>query len=170
MEAPPDSSSAAEAPAVDSSSADHTWVVNTRGIGKLSAGMTLKEANAVLDGTLIIPAKLEECDWVRVRGAPDGLLMMVQKGRISRIDIIRSSTIETGAGAKIGDTEARIKALYPGRVAVEPHAYTDGHYLVFTPPAAADSSFRIVFETDGQKVLRYRSGLMPAVEYVEGCS
>ena len=132
--------------------------------------MTLKEANAVVGGTLIIPAKLEECDWVRVRGAPDGLLMMVQKERISRIDIIRESTIETGAGAKIGDTEERIKALYPGRVAVEPHAYTDGHYLVVTPPAAADSSFRIVFETDGKNVLRYRSGLMPAVEYVEGCS
>ncbi len=168
VEAPPVDSSPVAAPA--DSLADHTWVVNTRGIGKLSAGMTLKEANAAVGGTLIIPAKLEECDWVRVRGAPEGLLMMVQKGRISRVDIIRSSTIETGAGAKIGDSEARIKALYPGRVAVESHAYTDGHYLVVTPPAAADSSFRIVFETDGQKVLRYRSGLMPAVEYVEGCS
>lgn len=61
-------------------------------------------------------------------------------------------------------------SLYPGQVTVQPHAYTDGHYLVVTPPAAADSSFRIVFETDGQKVLRYRSGLVPAVEYVEGCS
>lgn len=61
-------------------------------------------------------------------------------------------------------------SLYPGQVTVQPHAYTDGHYLVVTPPAAADSSFRIVFKTDGQKVLRYTSGLVPAVEYVEGCS
>jgi hypothetical protein len=28
---------------------------------------------------------------------------------------------------------------------------------------------RIVFETDGKKVVKYRSGRLPAVEYVEGC-
>jgi hypothetical protein len=29
--------------------------------------------------------------------------------------------------------------------------------------------FRIVFETDGQRVTRFRAGRLPAVQYVEGC-
>ncbi len=33
------------------------------------------------------------------------------------------------------------------------------------PPGAADSA-----ETDGQRVVRYRAGITPAVQYVEGCA
>jgi hypothetical protein len=131
--------------------------------------MTVAEANAASGGRLQIPGTMEECDWVNIKGEPEGLSMMIEKGTISRIDVVRASTIATTTGARIGDSEDRIKSLYPG-VVVQPHKYTDGHYLVVTPAAAADKDFRIVFETDGAKVLRYRSGKVPAVEYVEGCS
>jgi len=59
----------------------------------------------------------------------------------------------------------RIKQLYPA-ARVEPHKYTDGHYLVVdvTPQR------RFVFETDGSKVTRYRSGAVPVVDWVEGCA
>lgn len=144
------------------------WKVDFRGIGPVEAGMTVAEANAAAGNRLVIPPKPEECDWVKIENVTD-LLLMVERGTISRVDIQRDSRITTESGAKIGDTEARIKALYPG-VVTKPHAYTDGHYLVVTPSATADQRFRLVFETDGQKVLRYRSGRMPSVEYVEGCS
>ncbi len=155
---------APEAP-VDAS----TWQVNARGIGPISAGMTLVDANKAAGTQLVFPAKMEECDYIRLMNGPDGLMFMVEKGTISRVDVTRDATITTEAGAKIGDTEAKIKSLYPG-VQIQPHKYTDGHYLVVTPSATADQAYRIVFETDGEKVLRYRSGRMPAVEYVEGCS
>jgi hypothetical protein len=132
--------------------------------------MTLSEANNVSGNRLVVPAKPEECDYAKIRGAPDGILVMIEKGTISRIDITRGSSVVTAAGAKIGDSEARIKSLYPGLVTTQPHKYTDGHYLVVTPGSAEEKGFRIVFETDGSKVLRYRSGRTPAVEYVEGCS
>ena len=92
---------------------------------------------------------------------------MVEKGTVSRVDITQG-TVATTKGARIGDSEDRIKSLYPGQVKVMPHKYTDGHYLVVTPAGGGEN--RIVFETDGEKVLRYRSGREPAVEYVEGCS
>jgi hypothetical protein len=53
---------------------------------------------------------------------------------------------------------------------VEPHKYTDGPYLVQPPAAATGSAYRIVFETDGRRVTRYRAGMRPQVEYVEGCA
>lgn len=150
--------------------ATDSWTVSPRGIGQLSAGMTLDEANAATGNALIIPATLEQCDWVRVKDAPKGLLLMVERGKITRVEIGDSSTIATANGAKVGDTEAQIELLYPGNVEVQPHKYTDGHYLVVTPVDPAEKDYRIVFETDGRKVLRYRSGLVPSVQYVEGCA
>ena len=165
---PPGESASAPAPAppVPDRQAGE-WEVTPEGIGALRAGMSLDEAKIVMRGNLIVPAKLEQCDYVKLRNAPTGLLVMVEKDAISRIDVT-SGTVATVEGARIGDTEEKIKSLYQGMVAVQPHKYTDGHYLVVTPKDAGEN--RIVFETDGKKVLRFRSGLRPAVEYVEGCS
>lgn len=163
---PPDSPTAAQPVAPPTG----TWTVSETGIGPLRAGMTLAEANAALGGILRIPSRLAECDFVRPRSVPRHLALMVENDSISRVDVLDSSTIATTSGARIGDTEARIRGLYPGRITARPHKYTDGRYLVVTPANPADSAFRIVFETDGSKVLRYRSGIRPAVEYVEGCS
>jgi len=160
---------ASPAPAVPAEPAGK-WDVTATGIGPIRAGMSLDEANVVLGNSLVIPAKLEECAFVRVKNAPAGLLLMVEKGKISRVDVIRGSSIATTAGARINDTEDRIKSLYPGQVTVQPHKYTDGHYLLVTPTDPAQNDYRIVFETDGKKVTRYRSGTVPSVEYVEGCS
>jgi len=143
------------------------WEITPEGIGALKAGMSLDEAKVVMHDNLVVPAKLQECDYVTLRNAPAGIGIMVEKNEISRVEV-RSGTLATMEGARIGDSEDRIKSLYPGMVTVKPHKYTDGHYLVVTPKDAGEN--RIVFETDGKKVLRYRSGRMPAVEYVEGCS
>lgn len=53
---------------------------------------------------------------------------------------------------------------------VQPHKYTDGHYLVVRPADAADTTHLLVFETDGRVVERFRAGQKPQVEYVEGCA
>ncbi|HXG69173.1 MAG TPA: hypothetical protein VNJ04_01010 [Gemmatimonadaceae bacterium] len=95
--------------------------------------------------------------------------VMVNENRIGRVEV-RSGRLATLAGARIGDSEDRIATLYGGRVRVSPHKYTNGHYLTVQPAAPDDSAFRTVFETDGKRVLNYRVGIRPPVEYVEGCS
>jgi hypothetical protein len=89
---------------------------------------------------------------------------MVVDGRIARVDV-ENQSIATGAGARIGDSEARIKRLYP-QVEVTPHKYVRGHYLTAMPAG----EYRIIFETDGVRVTRYRAGRMPEVKWIEGCS
>jgi hypothetical protein len=85
-----------------------------------------------------------------------------------RVEVRRGATA-TSAGARIGDSQDKIKALYPGQVSVS-HKYTTGdHYLTVVPPSSADATYRIIFETDGKRVVNYRAGLKPQVEYVEGC-
>lgn len=156
-------------PAAPGAPPAETFTISETRLGPVRAGMTVAQANAALGGILNVRSSLDECDYIRPKTTPRDVAFMVEKGRISRIDVTNSSTIATTAGARIGDTEARIRSLYPGRVTSQPHKYTDGRYLTVTPANAADSAFRIVFETDGTKVLQYRSGIRPAVEYVEGC-
>jgi hypothetical protein len=112
-----------------------------------------------------------ECDYFFFADdtARGGAHFMVVDGAIARVDI-GDGTIATAEGARVGDTEQRIMQLYPHRVSVQPHKYTDGHYLVVAPASPADSGRSIIFETDGAVVTTYRAGRMPEVEYIEGCS
>jgi hypothetical protein len=140
------------------------------GFGPVRAGMTLAEAEQALGAPLVLLGpRMEPCHYVVVEGRP-GVAFMVIDGRIARVDVQPKGTVKTAEGAGVGDDEARIQSLYPGRVVVEPHKYVDGHYLIVRPAAPADSGFRLIFETDGKRVTSYRSGRMPEVRWIEGCS
>ena len=147
-----------------------TWTVNIRGIGPLQAGMSRTQAAAVMG---VSPAAIDsawtDCDYVGFGDMPEGVSFMVEGGTIARVDVDKGR-VATEEGARIGDSEARIRQLYGSRLTVTPHKYIEGHYLTVLPKEAADSAFRIVFETDGHNVIQYRSGRRPQVEYVEGCS
>lgn len=148
------------------------WTVDEFGIGPLRAGMTVPEAARMVGGSFAVPSfGAESCTYATWREAPSGVRVMLERGLVARLDVTSGSTA-TSRGARIGDTEARVTDLYRGRLAVTPHKYTPGaHYMTVTPPAGTDedNAYRLVFETDGQKVTRYRGGKRPAVEYVEGC-
>jgi hypothetical protein len=140
--------------------------VTENGIGPIHAGMTVAQANAAIGGGFAAPKSgTAGCKYAVLTKAPRGLSVMLQDGRVARVEV-RSGAIATSTGARIGDSEARIKQLYPG-VATTPHKYVaGGHYLTVT---GSDPANRIVFETDGSKVTTLRSGRTPEVENVEGC-
>jgi hypothetical protein len=145
------------------------WVVTEHGIGQLSAGMTVAEARAVVPG-FAVPASRDStaCTYGKADGLPAGVAVMVEGMKVVRVEV-RSGDVATSAGARIGDSEGSIKTLYP-KVSVSPHKYAaGGHYLTVVPASKADSAYRIIFETDGKRVEKYRAGLRPQVEYVEGC-
>lgn len=109
-----------------------------------------------------------ECTYARSASLPAGAVLMFTNGTLARVDIL-SGRVKSELGAGIGDAEEEVKLLYGGSVVTSPHKYTQGHYMTVRPANSADSTFRIVFETDGNTVIRYRSGRLPEVEYVEGC-
>lgn len=72
--------------------------------------------------------------------------------------------------SKVGDTEAQVKDFYANRLKIEPHKYhKGGNYLVFVPKDSKDQAYRMIFETNGTVVTKYRAGRLPEVELVEGC-
>jgi hypothetical protein len=142
-------------------------------LGSVKVGMTVKGAIQAA-GIPLISGQGETnsaCYYLQPKGSlQKDVGFMITGGRVARIDIYGNS-ITTLKGAKIGDSEAKIKSLYPGQIKVEPHKYVrGGHYLIFVPKDAAYKNYRMIFETDGKVVTRYRSGKLPEAEYVEGCS
>ena len=156
------------------------------GIGPIRVGMTVAQAEKSANVTLVEKGGRAgtSCYHLWPTTGPQGLGFMVispreekqilrNQDRIARVDVFNDSRITTPRGAKIGNTEAQIKALYPGQIQVTPHQYTGsqgGHYLTFIPKDAADKNYRIVFETLKDRVTQFRSGKLPEVEYVEGCA
>jgi hypothetical protein len=145
------------------------WSVTARGIGPVEAGMPLAEAARVLAVEPDTAAAAGRCGYLRSARAPAGVLVMANGGTVARVDVA-GGTVRTAEGVGIGDPAERVREAYPGRVAETPHKYTGGTYLVVTPQPPADAGFRLVFETDGGRVTRYRAGRLPEVEWVEGCS
>lgn len=148
---------------------EHPWTVTPAGIGPLRVGMSVAEARAALGGEFPMVDSALGCAHVALTRVPGRVLAMIVDSRVARIEV-KDRAVATASGARVGDSEARIHSLYPGRVQVEPHKYTDGHYLIVMPEAAAERANRLIFETDGRHVLEYRAGPLPAVAWVEGCS
>ncbi|MGE5927645.1 MAG: hypothetical protein ACM357_09835 [Gemmatimonadota bacterium] len=160
---------AAGDPPADSVGADSTtWAIRLDGAGPIRYGMSVADAAAALGDSIEAPPATGECSYLRLQGMPEGLQFMVERGRIVRGDVT-AGTLATAHGARIGMTGLEVQALYGGVLESRPHKYdTGGQYLVLVPAEGGDS-LRLVFETDGRVVTRYRTGVRPAAEYVEEC-
>ena len=151
------------------------WDITPDSFGSVPLGVPLEQASSALGDSLLPGVNFDLCTMSRTASMPSGTMLMVLRDRIGglmhveRVDV-DSTGVHTREGAGVGDSEAQVLAQYRPLARVEPHKYTgpEGHYIVVTSPT--DSNFRIVFETDGQRVLRFRAGRRPAVDFVERCS
>jgi len=144
------------------------WTVSAAGYGPIRIGWTVAELNAALTENVRPAYQVsDECDYVHPARLPGRVNLMVVKDTVVRVDVDTTGVL-TDKGAGVGDSEQRISELY-GPVTVQFHKYrAGGRNLIVTDPA--DSMLRIIFETDSGKVVRYRAGRRPPVDYVEGCS
>jgi len=147
------------------SNANNTVTFNS--FGKVKTGMTVSQASQAL-GTELIgkPDVGIDCYYVSSKQEFKGVLFMITKGTIARIEI-ESKEYATDKGAKIGDTEDKIKSLYKD-VQVFPQKYDAKKNDLEVH--SEDKQFLIIFETDGKRVTGFRAGKAEEVGYVEGCS
>jgi hypothetical protein len=135
-------------------------------LGPVRVGMTIEEARAAAGVEMVLDGTSDGgCALLRVV-KDRGIQFMVEKGRLTRIDITDAHH-PTLSGILIGDTEEHARQVYGGRLEVTRHKYDqDGHYLTLR---SRDRRQALVLETDGKHIARMRAGLVPSVEYVEGC-
>jgi hypothetical protein len=114
----------------------------------------------------------EGCDEFRPSRAPDGLLVMIRNGRLSRISITGRPRIVTSEGIAVGDSVAAVHQAYGSEVVSSPHAFyaAPAEYLtVWQAPPPSSSARGIVYEITGPgRVVRILAG-DESIEYREGC-
>lgn len=153
------------------------------GWGPLSIGMTLAEITTALgpdaDPGSVGGADPAACDQFRPERAPEGMLLMVENGVLTRISLIRTSTLKTDRGFGLGDSAAAIKTAYGAAAVATPHKYADApseYITAWTGAAPApntpapDTARGIVYEIGGDGTVKAIHAGGPSIQYVEGCS
>lgn len=155
------------------------------GWGPLRIGMTRAELVAAVgedaNPNAVGGANPEECDLFHPAQTPDGVLVMIQNGVLTRISATRASALDTDRGFGIGDSAEAIKQAYGADAQVSPHAYQDApaeYITVWTNGAPADATAYV--EDEAARGVRYEIGGEatvtaihvggPSIQYVEGCA
>lgn len=102
--------------------------------------------------------------------SPDGyrLAFMFEDQRFVRMDV-DVADIDAPGGGRVGMTQQDIQRLYGGRVQLQDHKYVEGGHYLRIPDANGPGV--LLFETDAAgRVVGWRIGEPPQVDYVEGCS
>ena len=167
--------SAGKAPAADStaptpapSPTPGAFSVSADAAGPIRIGMSVADLKAAAGDLTPPPNATAECAYVHPTSAPPGVLAMLAKGVVARIDV-DSAGVATAEGIAVGDTVSKVSGAYAGRVMFAPHKYVQGGQYLTVTPAPPQDSLRIVFESEAGRITRYRVGRVPQVEWVERC-
>jgi len=135
------------------------------------AGQTLQQVEAALGAPLLPaappPKDMAECH-LRSTPAHPGVAYVVDQGVVTRMET-RDARYLTVSGLRVGDEVRKVRQVYGARLSVRPHAYfARGLVLAVYSP---DRQFALVMESnDAGRVVTLRGGMLPAVEFLEGCS
>ena len=186
-EAPAPADPATPVPTIDQTpppaAAPSSNTITSQGWGPLTIGMTLAEVTAAAgpdsDPDSVGGADPESCDQFRPANAPEGVLVMMEQGKLTRISLVEMSDIDTDRGFGIGDTAASVKEAYGANATVTPHKYQDApaEYITVwdggprSEPYVQDEAARgLVYEIDGTGNVGAIHAGGPSIQLVEGCS
>lgn len=144
-----------------------------RGLGPVRIGMTVEEASDAAGLALTrSPARGvgDNCYYVNAGLTMNGVFFMVVDNQIARIEIESPSPVSTRSGVRVGTSASEVRSTYPNNIEQADEAAADGGALAFVPRDDFDSEYRIYFEMADGTVARYRLGIKPAIDRVNGCS
>ncbi len=156
--------------------------VTAQGWGPLRIGMSRAEVEGAL-GADSNPEAVggpdpETCDMFRPARAPEGLMVMVERGVLTSLWLDRAATLKTDRGFGVGDEAAAIKAAYGAAAHVTPHKYSAAPAEYITvwseaggPGYVQDATARGIsyhIGTDGR--VEHVAAGGPSIQYVEGCA
>lgn len=148
--------------------------ISFNGFGPAAFGATEEEVRMSWGRDLGSPAPSEPggCYYLIPQPLTDAgyrLAFMMEGDRFARVDV-RAADIVAPGGGRVGMKADEIGKLYPGRVETQPHKYVEGAKTLRVKAEGTGTGV-LVFETDAEgAVTRWRVGVPPQVDYVEGCS
>ena len=130
--------------------------------------MTVEEAQRAAGTRFTLVTPRSECFLATPDDAPTGITFWIVESTLERVDV-DTPAITTRSGAGLGDSEARILELFGERIQTRPLADGSGNLLAYVPKDASDRQFRVMFQTDGERVVRLWSGRLPWAEWMADC-
>ena len=141
-------------------------VLTFEGLGDLGLG------KAVPAGSRWAERGAQASDTCRTISSPDypGVYAIVEGGKVRRVTVGQRSNVKLVEGIGVGATETQVRADFAGFRST-PHKYQAAPAKYLTAPGASATNPALRFEIgeDG-KVSLIHVGLMPQLEYVEGCA
>jgi|TARA_B100001146_G_C16044060_1_gene374891 hypothetical protein len=131
--------------------------------------MTVEEAQRAAGTRFTLVTPRGECFLATPDDAPTGITFWIVESTLERVDV-DTPAITTRSGAGLGDSEARILELFGELIHTRPLADGSGNLLALVPKDFSDRQFRVMFQTDGERVVRMWSGRLPWAEWMAGCS
>jgi hypothetical protein len=178
---PPDASeapSAPTAPAAPGAPVSAAHKITAQGYGPLRVGMTRAEVEAALGPDSQPNAaggpEPESCDMFRPAHAPDGLLVMVEDGRLTSVWVSDNPAVESDRALNVGDPAAEVKRVYGAAAEVSPHEYQDPpaeYVTAWSGPTRTGPNARgVKYEIGADGRVAAIAGGGPSIAYVEGCA
>ncbi|HYI41853.1 MAG TPA: hypothetical protein VE053_16210 [Allosphingosinicella sp.] len=183
--APADRSEApAAAPEAEAPAPAAAAALTAEGFGPLRIGMTRAEVVKALgedsDPEAVGGPDPESCDEFRPARAPEGMLVMIEDGRLTSIALVEGAKVLTDRGLGLGAAAASVRAAYGEALRAGPHKYeaAPAEYLtVWTKNAPRGDGYS---QDPAARGIRYEIGAKgrvqaihaggPSLQYVEGCA
>jgi len=166
----PSVSASATAVAVSSIASTTLSAARYDGYGDMRFGMDEPAFRHAWQGELQGTANTDGgCYYLAPKWAKPGAEFgfMFEQGHFVRYDVASAKETAPGGG-KVGMTAAQVRALYGNHVEQSPHKYEQGAFYL---RIAGQGPGVLLFETDAAgKITRWRVGVPPQIDYVEGCS
>jgi len=150
----------------------NTWRLSPDAWGPVHIGMTVAEASKATQQKFnqanggMIPQNeltLGKCQYVKLANIED-VAFLVKKEKIVRIEV-STKKVQTDRGAKVGDSENKIKSLYKNKL-----SNVEGNFLLYVPP---HNPYGLMFETSTMSkkgnlaVINISAGAVSALK--QGC-
>lgn len=174
----------ASAPKAEASPAAAAAVLTAEGYGPLRIGMSRAEAVKALgedsDPEAVGGPDPESCDQFRPERAPQGMLVMIEDGRLTSISLVDGSRVRTDRGLGLGAGAAEVRATYGKALRAGPHKYEEApaEYLtIWAKDAPEDGRYDtaptargMVYEVGAKGRVQAIHAGGPSFQYVEGCA
>jgi hypothetical protein len=159
-------------------------VLTAEGFGPLRIGMTRAEVVAALgedrNPDAVGGPDPASCDEFYPARAPEGLLVMIEAGKLTRISLVRQAKVKTDRALTLGAPAAAVRAAYGPELRAELHKYQGAPAQYLTAWAkdpqkgegaqTPDTARGILHEIGGQGTVQRISAGGPSIRYVEGCA
>lgn len=146
-----------------------TWRASINALGPAQIGMT---SDTLEDYTGELERQHgdgEGCIYFSPVNGEKDVSFMLYEGRLVRIDVYSRKT-ETLSGVRVGDTRDNIMRMYDHAVEEIEEDDSHGQMLYLKSNRPEYRNYRMVFDVKNNIVSDYRLGLLPYVNWQQGCS